>query len=181
VIGIITLISTHRRARPGEEVVMALTSLTEYLDAHNVAYVVISHSPAYTAQVIAGLTHIPGKDLAKTVIVRMDGRLVMAVLPAKLHVDLELLRKTADAKSVALAVEEEFKDRFPQCETGAMPPFGSLFGLDVFADDSLEKDKEIAFNAGTHRELIRMAWEDFKRLAEPEVMRLAAGRCAEAA
>lgn len=155
---------------------MALTSLTEYLDAHNVAYVVISHSPAYTAQGIAGLAHIPGKDLAKTVIVRLDGRLVMAVLPAKFHVNLELLMKATNAKSIALATEEEFKDRFPQCEPGAMPPFGNLFGLNVFADDSLEEDKEIAFNAGTHRELIRMAWEDFKRLAEPMVTRFAAGR-----
>jgi Ala-tRNA(Pro) deacylase len=160
---------------------MALTSLMEYLDMHNVAYVVISHSPAYTAQGVAGLAHIPGRELAKTVIIRLDGRLAMAVIPAKFHVDLESLRKTAKAKSVALAFEEEFKDQFPECETGAMPPFGNLFGLDVFADDSLEKDKEIAFNAGTHRELIRMTWEDFKKLAKPKIMRFAAGRSAEAA
>ena len=160
---------------------MALTSLMEYLDAHNVAYVVISHSPAFTAQGIAGLTHISGKELAKTVIVRLDGKLAMAVIPAKFHVDLDLLRKAANAKSVALATEEEFKDRFPQCETGAMPPFGNLFELDVFADESLEKDKEIAFNAGTHRELIRMAWDDFKKMAKPKVVRFAAGRSAEAA
>jgi Ala-tRNA(Pro) deacylase len=160
---------------------MALTSLMEYLDMHNVPYVVISHSPAYTAQGVAGLAHIPGRELAKTVIIRLDGRLAMAVIPAKFHVDLELLRKTAKAQSVALAFEEEFKDQFPECETGAMPPFGNLFGLDVFADDSLEKDKEIAFNAGTHRELIRMTWEDFKKLAKPKVMRFAAGRSAEAA
>jgi Ala-tRNA(Pro) deacylase len=160
---------------------MALTSLMEYLDMHNVPYVVISHSPAYTAQGVAGLAHIPGRELAKTVIIRLDGRLAMAVIPAKFHVDLELLRKSAKAKSVALAFEEEFKDQFPECETGAMPPFGNLFGLDVFADDSLEKDKEIAFNAGTHRELIRMTWEDFKKLAKPKIMRFAAGRSAEAA
>ncbi len=160
---------------------MALTSLMEYLDEHNVAYVVISHSPAFTAQGIAGLTHISGKELAKTVIVRLDGKLAMAVLPAKFHVDLVLLRKAVNAKTVALATEEEFKDRFPECETGAMPPFGNIFSLDVFADDSLEMDKEIAFNAGTHRELIRMAWEDFKRLVEPKVIRFAAGRSAEAA
>ena len=160
---------------------MALASLMDYLDLRNVAYVVISHSPAYTAQGVAGLAHIPGRELAKTVIVRLDGRLAMAVIPAKFHVDLELLRKTAKAQSVALALENEFKDRFPECETGAMPPFGNLFGLDVFADDSLEKDKEIAFNAGTHRELIRMSWEDFKKLANPKMMRFAAGRSAEAA
>lgn len=160
---------------------MALERLTKYLDMYNIAYVVISHSPAYTAQGIAGLVHISGKELAKTVIVKLDGKLAMAVLPAKYHVDLVALRKAANAKTVELAAEEEFKDRFLQCETGAMPPFGNLFGLDVFADDSLEKDKEIAFNAGTHRELIRMAWEDFKRLADPKVMQFAAGRSAEAA
>lgn len=160
---------------------MALASLMEYLDTHNVAYIVISHSPAYTAQVVAGLAHISGKELAKTVIVKLDGKLAMAVLPAKFHVDLELLRKMANAKTVALASEDEFKDRFPECETGAMPPFGNLYGIPVFADDSLEKDKEIAFNAGTHRELIRMRWEDFKKLAEPKVIRFAAGRQAEAA
>jgi Ala-tRNA(Pro) deacylase len=160
---------------------MALTSLTEYLDTHHVPYVVISHSPAYTAQVIAGLAHIPGKELAKTVIVKLDGKLAMAVIPAKFHVDLALFKRATNARTVALASEDEFRDRFPQCETGAMPPFGNLFSLDVFADDSLENDKEIAFNAGTHRELIRMAWEDFKRLVEPKVIRFAAGRSAEAA
>lgn len=160
---------------------MALASLTEYLDTHNIAYVVISHSPAYTAQGIAGLAHIPGKELAKTVIVKLDGKLAMAVIPAKFHVDLVLLRKAARAKMAVLACEDEFKDRFPECETGAMPPFGNLFSLEVFADDSLEKDKEIAFNAGTHRELIRMAWDDFKRLVKPTVIRFAAGHSAEAA
>lgn len=160
---------------------MALATLMEYLDAQKVAYVVISHSPAYTAQGIAGLAHISGKELAKTVIVRLDGKLVMAVLPAKFYVDLMLLRKGAKAKTVALAGEDEFSDRFPECETGAMPPFGNLFGLDVFADDSLEGDKEIAFNAGTHRELIRMSWDDFKKLVKPKVISFAAGRSAEAA
>ena len=160
---------------------MALANLTNYLDTHNVAYVVISHSPAFTAQGIAGLVHISGKELAKTVIVKLDGKLAMAVLPAKFHVDLVALRKAANAVAAQLASEEEFADRFPGCETGAMPPFGNLFGLDVFADDSLEADKEIAFNAGTHRELIRMAWADFKRLAEPKVTRIAAGRSAQAA
>ncbi len=160
---------------------MAIARLTEYLDTHRVAYVVISHSPAFTAQGIAGLTHISGKELAKTVIVKLDGRLAMAVLPAKYHVDLEQLRKSTNARTAALASEDEFRDQFPECETGAMPPFGNLFGLEVFAEDSLEKDKEIAFNAGTHRELIRMTWEDFKSLAAPRMLQFAAGRHAEAA
>ena len=155
---------------------MALANLTEYLDTHNVRYVVIAHSPAFTAQGIAGLTHISGKELAKTVIVKLDGKLAMAVLPANFHVDLEALRKAAKSTTAALANEDEFKDRFPQCETGAMPPIGNLYGLPIFADESLEKDKEIAFNAGTHRELIRMEWEDFKMLALPTILRFAAGR-----
>lgn len=160
---------------------MALTSLIDHLDRQNIKYVVIHHSPAYTAQGIAGLAHIPGQELAKTVIVRLDGKLVMAVLPAKYHVDLMLLRRAAKAKTAALASEEDFQATFPECETGAMPPFGNLFGLTVFADHSLEKDKEIAFNAGTHRELIRMTWDDFKRLVEPKIISFAAGRSAEAA
>lgn len=160
---------------------MALAKLINYLDAHRVKYVVITHSPAYTAQGIAGLAHIPGRELAKTVMVKLDGSLVMAVLPAKYHVDLVALRRVANAKTTALAAEEDFKDQFAECETGAMPPFGNLFGLRVFADRSLEQDKEIAFNAGTHRELVRMAWEDFKKLAEPKLVSFAAGRQAEAA
>lgn len=160
---------------------MALTSLLEFLDNHNIAYVIIAHSPAYTAQGIAGLTHISGREMAKTVMVRLDGSLAMAVVPAKFHVDLEALRRAAHATSVALAAETEFQERFPACETGAMPPFGNLYGLPVFADDSLELDKEIAFNAGTHRELIRMAWEDYKRLVQPTLLRFAAGRSAAAA
>lgn len=160
---------------------MALTSLKEYLDSHNIKYVVISHSPAYTAQGIAGLAHIPGKELAKTVMVILDGTLTMTVLPASFRVDLVSLRKATNAKTVSLASEEDFKDRFPLCETGAMPPFGNLYGLAVFADESLTKDKEIAFNAGSHRELVRMAWEDFQKLVEPKVIRFAAGRSIEAA
>ena len=160
---------------------MPSESLTKYLDGHSVAYIVISHSPAYTAQGIAALAHIPGRELAKTVIVTLDGKLAMAVLPAKFQVDLVSLRRGAKAHTAALASEDDFKNRFPECETGAMPPFGNLFGIAVFADESLEKDTEIVFNAGNHRELIRMAWADFKRLAEPIVIRLAAGRSAEAA
>lgn len=160
---------------------MAIAALTEYLDEHNIRYTVITHSPAYTAQGIAGLTHISGKELAKTVIVNLDGKLVMAVLPANYHVDLAALKRAMKGKMIALAAEEEFKDRFDGCETGAMPPFGNLFGVPVFADENLTRDKEIAFNAGTHRELIRMAWDDYKRLAEPMILRFAAGRCVQAA
>ncbi|MGA8310077.1 MAG: YbaK/EbsC family protein [Terriglobales bacterium] len=160
---------------------MPLASLTEYLDKHCVKYIVISHSPAYTAQGIAALSHIPGKELAKTVVVKLDGQLTMAVLPASFRVDVGLLKKATNAKRVELASETEFKGRFPECETGAMPPFGNLYGIDVIADESLAQDKEIAFNACSHRELIRLAWEDFERLAKPKVTRFAAMRAVKAA
>ncbi|MGC2182170.1 MAG: YbaK/EbsC family protein [Terriglobales bacterium] len=157
---------------------MQLSSLKEYLDKHNIKYVAISHSPAYTAQGIAALTHIPGKELAKTVIIKRDGKLVMAVLPALFHVDLGLFKQATKAKAVELASENEFKDRFPECETGAMPPFGNLYGIDVFADESLARDREIAFNAGSHRELIRLSWGDFEGLVKPTMITFVARRTA---
>lgn len=160
---------------------MSLPRLKEFLDLNHVKYITISHSLAYTAQGIAALTHTPGKELAKTVMVRMDGRLAMAVVPASAQVGLTLLKAAAQAKTVELAAEREFKDSFPDCETGAMPPFGNLYGIAVFADESLSRDPEISFNAGTHRELMRMAWSDFERLVQPQVLHLATGRAAESA
>jgi Ala-tRNA(Pro) deacylase len=160
---------------------MSISSLREYLDRHDIKYIVISHSPAFTAQGVAALAHIPGKELAKTVVVKMDEKLVMAVLPASLQVDLAQFKKATSATDVALASEDDFRDRFPECETGAMPPFGNLYGIEVFAEESLTRDKEIVFNACSHRELIRLAWEDFASLAKPTVIRFAAGRSAQAA
>ena len=158
---------------------MPLTSLKQYLDENNVRYVVISHSPAFTAQGIAALAHIPGRDLAKTVIVKLDGKLAMAVLPASLHVNLSTLKRETGAEIVELASEEEFRDRFPGCETGAMPPFGNLYGLGLFVDEALARDKEIAFNACSHGELVRLSWDDYQNLAKPRVISFA--RRAEAA
>jgi len=135
---------------------------------------VISHSLAYTAQGIAALTHIKGKELAKTVMVMVDGKLAMAVVPASFRVDLHRLKRYLGAEAVELASEPEFRHRFPDCETGSMPPFGNLYGMDVFADETLAEDKEIAFNAGTHRELVRMSFDDFQRLAKPTLIALAA-------
>jgi len=159
---------------------MPVQKLKEFLDTQNIKYVTISHSKAYTAQGIAALTHISGKELAKTVIMKIDDALAMAVLPASYNVDLSLLKATAGAKTVALAGETEFKDQFPDCEIGAMPPFGNLYGMPVLAEESLAKDKEIAFNAGTHSELIRLSWEDFVRLVKPRVLKFSgrAGRTA---
>lgn len=155
---------------------MPLDKLREFLDAQRLKYVIISHSPAYTAAGIAALTHIPGKELAKTVIVKIDGTLAMAVVSASQHVDLALLKAATFAKTVELAAEDEFKESFPDCELGAMPPFGNLYGMPVFADESLSRDQEIAFNAGSHRELVRIAWADFERLVKPRVIQLAYSR-----
>ena len=160
---------------------MPLSMLREFLDRNRIQYLVISHSVAYTAQGIAALTHTPGKELAKTVMVMIDGRLAMAVVPASLRVDLYRLQKYLGAESVELASEYEFRDRFPDCETGSMPPFGNLYGMKVFADESLAHDKEIAFNAGSHRELVRMSWEDYVALVEPKIVGIAAGRTTEQA
>jgi Ala-tRNA(Pro) deacylase len=160
---------------------MSLHRLREFLDSHGIKYVVISHSAAYTAQGIAALAHIPGKELAKTVIVKIDSRFAMAVVPASRQVDLAALKAATRSNSVELASEMEFKNLFPDCETGAMPPFGNLYDLTVFSDESLARDKEIAFNAGSHRELIRLAWGDYERLVKPTAVRMAAGRKADTA
>lgn len=148
---------------------MPLSKVRTFLDQHHVKYVVISHSKAYTAQGIAAIAHIRGQELAKTVIVKLDGALAMAVLPASYQVDLLALKKVVGVKDAALASEREFKQHFPDCETGAMPPFGNLYGVPVYVDQTLTRDREIAFNAGTHLELIRMEYEDFDRLVEPQV------------
>jgi Ala-tRNA(Pro) deacylase len=154
---------------------MSLTTLKQFLDGKQIKYIVISHSVAYTAQGIAALAHIPGKELAKTVMVKVDGALAMAVVPASRHVDLGMLKSAAEANSVQLASEADFKERFSDCETGAMPPFGNLYHMRVIADESLARDKEIAFNAGTHRELVRLGWEDFERLVQPKIAKISIG------
>ncbi len=152
---------------------MPVATLKSFLDSHGVRYVSIHHSPAYTAQEIAASAHIPGKELAKTVIVKLDGRLAMAVLPASARVDFGRLAQAVGAQKAELASEEEFKSLFPGCEVGAMPPFGNLFGMDVYVARRLTEDEEIAFNAGSHRELIRMRYEDFARLIQPKVISFA--------
>ena len=140
---------------------MPVRRLKEFLDAHHVKYVTISHSPAFTAKEIAASAHIPGKQLAKTVMVLIDGKMAMAVLPASSSIDFSLLREMGGAKEVRLASEPEFSAMFPECEPGAMPPFGNLYGMQVFVAGILTEDEEIAFNAGNHHELIKLAYRDF--------------------
>ena len=151
---------------------MPVERLREFLDQNKIKYVTIRHSPSFTAQEIAASAHIPGKELAKTVMIKLDGEMTMVVLPASRRVDFALLRETTGASEVELATEDEFRGRFGRCELGAMPPFGNLYGIDVLVAESLTEDEEIAFNAGSHTELIRMAYDDFERLVEPRVMKL---------
>ena len=149
---------------------MPVKKLKEFLDSHGVKYVSIVHSRAYTAQEIAGSAHVPGRELAKAVMVKVDGRIAMAVLPAPYQIDFERLRVAIGAGTVELASETEFQDRFPECELGAMPPFGNLYGMEVYAARRLSEDREIAFNAGSHTELIKLAYIDFERLVSPKVV-----------
>jgi Ala-tRNA(Pro) deacylase len=153
---------------------MAMKKLREFLDSHNIQYVTIPHPVAYTAQGTAALAHVPSKELAKTVIVKIDGALAMAVLPASYEVNLSLLRAGSRAETLGLAKESEFKESFPDCEIGAMPPFGNLYGMAVFVDESLTEDREIVFNAGSHSELIRLSYQDFEKLVRPTVLKLSA-------
>ncbi|RKX31442.1 MAG: deacylase [Verrucomicrobia bacterium] len=149
---------------------MKLRSIKEYLDQKNIKYAVVPHAPAYTAQEIAALTHIPGRFLAKTVVVRLDGSLAMAVLPANLQIDLQHLAAMAGAGRAELATEKEFMDRFPDSEVGAMPPFGPLYGMPVYVAEELTRDRVIAFNAGSHSRLIQMSYHDFERLVKPKTL-----------
>jgi len=153
---------------------MPVQALKNFLNEHRVKYLVISHSPAFTTQEIAARAHISGKELAKTVIVKIDGRLAMAVLPASQKVDLLELQQAIGAERIEIAREEEFRSRFPDCDLGAMPPFGNLYGMDVYVADSLAQDEEIAFNAGSFIELIKLAYRDFEWLARPKVLHFAA-------
>jgi len=152
---------------------MATRRIREFLDGSAVKYVTISHSPAYTAQETAQSTHIPGRKMTKTVVVRVDGHLAMAVVPATKEIDLELLRQQIDAQQVTLAREAEFVDRFAGCQLGTFPPFGNLFGLDTFVDPSVTERGEIAFPAGTHTDVIVMRTSDYERLVCPKHVRMA--------
>lgn len=150
---------------------MPVKKIKDFLDKNKIKYVTIKHSPAYTAQEIAESAHISGKNIAKTIIVKIDGKLAMAVLPANYLIDIDLLKDATKAEYVELAGEKEFQDMFPGCDVGAMPPFGNLFGMPVYVAQTLTKDEEIAFNAGTHTELIKLSYQDFANLVKPVVLK----------
>ncbi|MCL6098654.1 MAG: YbaK/EbsC family protein [Bacteroidetes bacterium] len=145
--------------------------LKEFLDKNKIKYVTIKHSLAFTAQEIAASAHIKGTEMAKTVLIKIDGKMAMFVLPASYKVNFDQLQETLGTKNIRLANEVEFKDKFSDCDVGAMPPFGNLYGLDVYVADVLAKDEEIAFNACTHTELIQMPYKDFERLVKPRLIK----------
>ncbi len=151
---------------------MPSKNLTDFLFEHKVKYTTISHTPAYTAQEIAASAHIPGMKIAKSVVVRIDGKLCILVEPANYKVDLKALQTELGAHSVELAHEYEFEDTFPGCETGAVPPIGELFDVDVYVDDVIKYQDEIAFSAGNHSELVKMRYADFEKLVKPKHVHL---------
>jgi Ala-tRNA(Pro) deacylase len=150
---------------------MPVKKLKAFLDEKNVRYITVKHSNAYTAQEVASSAHVSGKEFAKTVMIKIDEKMAMAVLPASYQIDFSQLKKMMGTEKVALANEAEFKFHFPDCEVGAMPPFGNLYNMEVFVAEVLTKNEEIAFNAGTHTELIKLRYEDFERLVNPRVFK----------
>ncbi len=149
---------------------MALEKLTRLLDVEKIRYASIRHSAAYTAQQIAASAHVSGLNLAKTVIVRIDGRLAMAVTRGNLAVDTEKLRRACGAREVTLATEDEFAGRFADCEIGAMPPIGSFYDMEVFVSTRLARTEQICFNAGNHKELIQMPFDAYETLVKPVLL-----------
>jgi len=146
---------------------MATKRLKDFLDKNGTRYVSIVHSPAYTAQEIADCSLISGKEMAKTVIIKVDSKIVMAVLPASYMIDFRRLKEYFETDNVRLAEESEFIASFPGCDVGAMPPFGNLFNLELYMDPHMTSSKKITFNAGTQQELLSMTYRDYEQLANP--------------
>lgn len=149
---------------------MPAHTLKDFLDRHQVRYLTLDHSAAYTAMEVAEAAHIRGQLLAKSVIVDIDGQLAMLVIPASHRIDLERLKQSIRAFRMALASEDAFKGRFPDCEVGALPPFGNLFGMDTYLAEGLTEEPEITFCAGSHSELVQMDYRDYARLVQPIII-----------
>ncbi|MFI5378935.1 MAG: aminoacyl-tRNA deacylase [Tepidisphaerales bacterium] len=149
---------------------MPVRKMKEFLDTEGIKYVTIIHSPAFTAAETAATAHIHGKGLAKVVMVKLDGDMAMAVVPSTRKVDIALLREVTGADQVDIATEKQFRDLFSDCEAGAMPPFGNLYGMEVYVSADLSDNEDIAFNAGSHTELVRMSYMDFERLVNPKIL-----------
>lgn len=144
-----------------------LRRLQDYLDSHHVHYEVLGHQEAYTSPEIAHTLHVSGKMLAKVAMIKADERFVMAVLPSNWQVDFARLKDVLRVRHARLATEDEFKGLFPDCQIGTMPPFGNLYGMAVFVDQSLTEDEEIVFQAGTHLGAVKLRYQDFADLVHP--------------
>jgi Ala-tRNA(Pro) deacylase len=149
---------------------MPATKLKQFLDSHGVKYVSVKHSPAFAATEVAESAHVNVADFAKTVIVKVNGQMAMVVLPANRKIVLGDLRDMLATHHVELATEAEFMGRFPDCEVGAMPPFGHLYNLPVYVAANITEQQKITFNAGTHHEVITMDFDDFMELVRPIVL-----------
>jgi Ala-tRNA(Pro) deacylase len=148
--------------------------LAKYFRENSVKYTAVTHPTAYTAQEVAAVEHVPGRQFAKVAMVNADGKMVMLVLPASHRIDFPKLKAALEVKDARLAKEAEFENLFPDCDTGAMPPFGNFYNVPLYADKSLTADPEIVFNAGTHRDTLRVQYADYARLAQPQVIEFAA-------
>jgi Ala-tRNA(Pro) deacylase len=144
-------------------------NIASLLKTSGIAYEILKHPQAFTAQEVAATVHVTGKEIAKTVVVNADGKFVMAVIPAPHKVSLKLLKEVLGTKEVRLASEEELAQLFPDCEIGAMPPFGNLYNMPVCISTALKDRKELIFNACTHTEVMKMSYADFERLVQPKV------------
>jgi len=151
---------------------LSLNKLKEFLDNSLVAYEVLNHPVAFTAQQLAAVQHVKGKQLAKVVVARSGSEFMMIVLPAPHHVGLHRARAATGRQDLEIARESEFASLFAGCEPGAMPPFGNLYNVPVWVDESLAQDEEIVFNACTHTQAIKMKYSDFARLVRPTVAKL---------
>jgi Ala-tRNA(Pro) deacylase len=149
---------------------MPATKMKEFLDSRGIRYVTTKHSPAFTAQEIAASAHVSGRDFAKTVIVMAGEQMAMVVLPASRRIVLSDLRELLDRPDLRLATEVEFRSTFPDCELGAMPPFGNLYGMPVYVASALAQEPEIAFNAGSHTEIVKMPFTDFDAAVRPIIL-----------
>jgi Ala-tRNA(Pro) deacylase len=153
-----------------------LDDVIAYLKHNNVQYEVIEHAPAFSAHEVAVVSHVPEKDLAKTLIVNADGKFYMAVIPADHRLDDHLMHGVLKANHVHLATEEDLQKIFPDCEIGAMPPFGNLYALPVYVDKTLAADDIIVFNACSHTKSIRLKMYEFLRLVKPVVAEFSQSR-----
>lgn len=143
--------------------------IKEYLRENDVKFRIATHLPQYTAQEVAAANHVPGRMLAKVVIVRVGPRFVMTVTPAPRVVDVDKLKQLFGTEDVRLAEEHEMPQLFPDCELGAEPPFGNLYDMETLIDRQLTLQDEIVFQSGTHRETLRISYADYERLAQPRV------------